>query len=746
MSLNISCYGSCRGSTGYDYTTRSFIKEWHMNGANIQWGNFANWSNFQGPTTIDDILNEAERTRLSNVDFHINFCLLDQALVDFNTCNVCYTMFESSKIPMEWVISANRMDHIFVPTTSSRKAFIESGVLPSKVSICPIPMDCSTILAGGTTTNKKVFAKDGKCLNDYKHRFLNVSEMIDRKNIRGLLQTWVSETKPEDDACLVLKLNCNNYSYILDFFKEKLEAMVKSKTCAPVYFFTDNLLDSEMLDLYKWATHYITASFGEGWGLSECTSGILGKKVIAPKSSAFLDYLNEENSYPVMVSEIAADQTGPTARFYHGSRWWAPVQFNFKKVIRKSINDAIAGDTTLETKLAAELKDKYDAPKVVAQLSEFMRNFKPVAPRLVTAKPSAFEKINWMMICKSLGTKCGIADYTENLFKACHSDYNKKLYNANLLVRGDAVGYGEIIDSALLRADINVINLQLEYQFISPKRLKLLVDYCKNSGVKLVITMHTVNPRAYDYHEILIQAKCPLIVSSQIMKETLYKNGFAPDHNIQVIPMGIGVENMAAPDNTPKENFKLGFFGFGYFHKGIDKILQYMRVHGEGKEALILSTKPENDTGYYDKLVKLHEQTKLANVKWVKEHLDEVDIVKQLSTCDLIFLPYSEYGGYGVSAAIRMCLKAGVPIVSFENCFFKDCVADAGLVKFVGKNPDHFNEWASNLNRFIKSMQTFELAHVKEQYVMQRDKFVQRYNWDEIAHKYLLHFQKLAEE
>jgi len=170
-----------------------------------------------------------------------------------------------------------------------------------------------------------------------------------------------------------------------------------------------------------------------------------------------------------------------------------------------------------------------------------------------------------------------------------------------------------------------------------------------------------------------------------------------------------------------------------------------MKAHGNNKECLIFSTKPFNDTGYFDKLLSMFHNMNLPTTGWVTDFLPEAELVKGLSDCDLIFLPYSEYGGLGISAAIRTCIKAGVPIVSFENSFFKDCVHDSGLVRFIGDDPYNFDDWSTNLNEITQQFKNpFSRKGIRVDYEKRRDDFINRYNWGEVAGMYLDHFAELV--
>lgn len=685
---------------------------------------------------MDGLFEQLEHNQNLDPDFHINFCLLDQGTLNPYALNVTYTMFESDRICQQWVDSAKRLDLIIVPTEFNKKSFAASGIPESKLAVCPIPFDLSTLTQ---VSNKSLQTYGGESLLKYKHRFLNVSEYIDRKNVHGLIKAWAAETKPEDDACLILKINCNSGSRT-DYFKSKIDNLIKDKKCAPIFFIGQFLSDNDVRCLHHMSTHCISASFGEGWGLGETYAGLIGRKLVVPNSSAFTEYLTKDTAYLIETQASAARQDGPTAGFYYGSNWFIPIQFSLRKKIREAIKDANDGNTEKEDKLKVDLRAKVDSFTNSQKLLKIVRNhlYKRSKPASITLNES-HNNFNWAMICKSAGQKCGIADYSKSLYQGMCTESNKSLFNGCLLAGGESIDYPNLIESI----DAHVVNIQLEYQFISAKRLKYFIQYLQRSNIVPVVTMHTVNPRAYDYNNVLRETGCPIVVSSQRMKDELVNNGFSNTHNIKVIPMGIDQNNIVSNPAHSNEQFRIGFFGFCYFHKGLDKLIQYMRVHGVGKECLILSARPENDSGYFERAKNLLASSPDVNILWNTNYLDDAEVIRQLATCDLIFLPYKEYGGIAVSAAIRNCLKAGVPIVSFNTSFFNDVVFDSGIVKFMGDDPDDFETWSANLNRFIESLKTMGIAHAKERYISFRDKFIEKYNWEHIGQRYLTHFQNL---
>lgn len=747
--MNITLFGPFRGVTGYDYLVRNVIQELVAQGHTLQTIEFDRWSNTRGTTDIDELLKQTCENNIAP-EIHMNFCLLDQTRINPNITNIAYTMFESTGICPEWIQASSNLDKIIVPTQFNYDSFAKSGkdnfrISPDKLEVCPIPLNIGKILT--EPTNSTLMGFDGlDFAKEFKHVFLNVSENIPRKNIEGLIRAWVQETKPEDNACLLLKLN-SNFAFKLEFFGQKLKELIGNRKCAPIYFLADFLTENQMLGLYRTCTHYISCSFGEGWGISESICGVLGKRLVVPRSTSFSSYLDDKTAYLSMVQKVPAIQEGPTQRYYTNSEWFSPVTFSVRKMIRESIKDANNGDNSKPEAVANHLRTLCDSRRVVGQLIDICYNLRNTNRRskyLTEAqlavsnpaeKPSKPQEMNVGLFCKSIGTKCGIADYTDSLYSQFKTELNTPKHQGSMLVNGESCGYRNVLDMNT----INVVNLQLEYQFISPENLARIANYCHNSNIALSVTLHTVNPSCTAYHDALIHYGVKVIVCSELMADCLTNRCGFHRSNVKVIPMGMSNVNLMKPIKIPGSKPRIGFFGFGYKHKGLDRLIRYM-ADNEDKTALVLSNKPENDRGYYDQVHNYSKQ--FDNIGWIPDHLKEVSIARSLSSCDVIFLPYSEYGGLATSAAIRTALKAGVPIAAFDTCFFRDVVYDNKLVHFIGNDPFNYNQWSSELSKFIDFVRGNDVYN--ESYLKKRDKFVADYSWNNVAAQHLDYFYEIS--
>ena len=105
------------------------------------------------------------------------------------------TMFETDRMPPEWVQKCNEMDEIWVPSAQNLESLRRSGVTV-RVTRIPAGVDAERFRPGLTPLSipgcrKKVF--------------LSVFEWIYRKGWDVLLRAWARAFKGDDDVCLVLR-------------------------------------------------------------------------------------------------------------------------------------------------------------------------------------------------------------------------------------------------------------------------------------------------------------------------------------------------------------------------------------------------------------------------------------------------------------------------------------------------------------------------------------------------------------
>lgn len=250
---------------------------------------------------------------------------------------VNFSMFEARTVPRPWLRYAANLPHIIVPTPSSLTAWADAGFPTERLHLCPLGVDP---VPDGTAPPLHLTDAAGRRLADYRTRLLNVSDLIDRKNLDGLLRVWLRASRPDDGAALVLKLGKGQ----LDrdrragpFIEEVARSVGRRLDQAgPVFVVQGVLSDPEMMGLFAACTHYWSMSHGEGWDLPMTQAGAMGLRLIAPRHSAYTAYLDDG------IATLLPANLGPALPPYRGLEWWNPDENAAADAILRAIAGADA--------------------------------------------------------------------------------------------------------------------------------------------------------------------------------------------------------------------------------------------------------------------------------------------------------------------------------------------------------------------------------------------------------------------
>lgn len=223
--------------------------------------------------------------------------------------NVNFTMFEATRVPKKWVKLNRRHDR----PDGEPLALLDDR---------------------------------GRRVEEYGVRFLNVSDVMPRKNLLGLLRVWIRTTRPTDDAILILKLNCGSDWWLKSFLRsiEKMEAGLgeSRKESAPILFMINRLFsDADMPKLYRAATHYWSMSYGEGWDQPMMEAGATGLCLIAPDHTAYTTYLEESMASMIPARRVPAkfSSSDGTHKLFRWADWWKPDEEIATEYIRHAIDN-----------------------------------------------------------------------------------------------------------------------------------------------------------------------------------------------------------------------------------------------------------------------------------------------------------------------------------------------------------------------------------------------------------------------
>jgi glycosyltransferase involved in cell wall biosynthesis len=286
-------------------------------------------------------------------------------------------MFEADRIPAFWADASQQQDLIILPDESSKSAWVAGGVSETKLRICPLGIDPAPFAARRAPL--ELGASGRKPLANYRVRFLNISALRPRKNLLGLLRTWISATSSDDDAVLILKLGCYQWGFYELFRRDVQELQIglgKSLAqAAPIYAITQVLPYADVLSLYAAATHYISMSFGEGWDLPMMEAAATGLQLIAPYHSAYPTYLDESVVYWLPSRAVPVVFEGWMGRedayLFDGLRWWRPDETVAAQLIRDIIDRAIAPKASARDRILTTFTWDHVARRLIDILSQW---------------------------------------------------------------------------------------------------------------------------------------------------------------------------------------------------------------------------------------------------------------------------------------------------------------------------------------------------------------------------------------
>ena len=331
--LGLLVHGPYRSQSGYGRHTRAFVKEFDAMNVDYALLDTPQWS------PAAEFPARPERTPVSDCKRLLHFCMPHQALPLRDVPAINFTMFEGTKIGDEWIDCAHAMEAIVVPTESSRAAWLAADIDASRVHLCPLGVDSE--LFAPSAQPLPLVATNGRSVASYRTRFLNISEVVSRKNLPGLMRAWLRATRATDDAILIFKLRTSPSSllrFLREFADAEAQTGIARNHAAPVLFFNEELLDAIMPRLHAVATHYISMSHGEGWDQPMMEAAVMNRALIAPRHSAYTHYLDDEIAELLPVTQVTADRHDWMRALFGNADWWVPDEAAAIAAIRAAID------------------------------------------------------------------------------------------------------------------------------------------------------------------------------------------------------------------------------------------------------------------------------------------------------------------------------------------------------------------------------------------------------------------------
>ena len=229
--------------------------------------------------------------------------------------NIGHIFFETDRLPRTWVENCNKMEELWTASEKQAQMIKKSGVTVP-IYWFPQPIDAGIGFENITPFEIK-FKKD--------FTFYSVFQWIDRKNPRGIIESYWRQFEGRDDVCLLIKTYRANYSE--DEFtkiKHEIEGWRKElnlKSYPKIYLVKKLLKSDEVYRLHAMGDCYVSASSGEGWSRPVAEAILMGKPVISADNGGITDYLTDEEYYKIESEEKNATQVSWIPWYTSDMKW-----------------------------------------------------------------------------------------------------------------------------------------------------------------------------------------------------------------------------------------------------------------------------------------------------------------------------------------------------------------------------------------------------------------------------------------
>ena len=250
---------------------------------------------------------------------------------------------ETDKCNPTWIDALNRMDLVIVPSEFTKKTFLNTGNVTTRIEVIPESWFEEVRNAG-----KEPSVIEEKLKLTTKFNFLLVGQFTgnnpenDRKNIAYTIKWICEEFKDNPDVGLIIKTNTGRQSkadkYNCVSILSNLLMQVKQGKGPKIYLIHGAMSNKEMVDLY---THpsvkaFVSLTRGEGFGLPILEAAACGLPIIATDWSGHLDFLNLGKFIKVdcalgPVHESRIDNN----IFMPGTKWAYPNEQDAKRKLRR---------------------------------------------------------------------------------------------------------------------------------------------------------------------------------------------------------------------------------------------------------------------------------------------------------------------------------------------------------------------------------------------------------------------------
>jgi len=289
--IKIEWCGEILAQIGYGVQARSILKPLIEAGADVKLLPAEEYvpenRKIQDPFWSSEL--EKSKTK-PDMPIRVNFSIAPQFRPRPGAINVGYLMWETTRLPNEWVPILNQMDYLIVPSEFQRAVYLDSGVTK------PIKVFAPTFTDPGVSGDQMTVNE----IPSDSVKFLFSSNWIPRKNHADLICAFCYAFNGVKDVSLIIKSwpvnddagSKRNIEGGLRHFSDRLRGLDRPR----IYLLADMVSHEKMESIIRSCDVYASASRAEGYDSAALTAMAMEKLVIGVPFGIKGDYLNSTNS------------------------------------------------------------------------------------------------------------------------------------------------------------------------------------------------------------------------------------------------------------------------------------------------------------------------------------------------------------------------------------------------------------------------------------------------------------------
>lgn len=560
-------------------------------------------------------------------------------------------------------------------------------------------------------------SEDYKLKTKKGYKFLHISSGLPRKGVDVLIKAFTEEFGATEDVSLIIK-TYRNESNIIPGLMQNLD---KSNSPEIEVIYDLNLTEGQIAALYEQSDAVIIPSRAEGFGLPIAEAMLKQLPVVTTGYSGQMDFVSDENAWLIDYELVKAE----SQLDLHNSYWAEPDIEQLKRTMRYHFENR--GELEIKSKVekaynTARMLTWDLTSKNVVEFIEYLKKIKPL-------------KKQKLAVITTYNSKCGIAEYSRDLYPLIEGAFEDVRYFANSdaeIVFKDnekitrTWEYSEKNFASTLQEidkfNPDVVHIQYNGPFYSLDSLSNLVKELKNRKRQVLLTIHSIpEVNLKKYSEYLSRVD-KIVVHSQKDFEKLKQGGI---NNVEIFTHGVKV---FSDENKEKLRQKLEInhtpiiasHGLIHEHKGLLETIEALKIlKNDFPKILFLSINAVNTDNSTSSAVfnqmkeKVRENNLVDNVIFVSDFIEKQEIIKLLHIADLIVLPYSDLQE-GASGAVRYSFASQRPVIITNSAIFSD-LGDVGFrindnkpatiadgVKVLLENNNLYQSELSKVRRYVE--------------------------------------------